>query len=104
MIIVTWRFTTTPGGWNKGLEFAKRVMASQKKGGFIPPKWWILRPRTGDNSRFSVVGEFASYAEFEKYAEKRDSDSGYQAQIKEMGESDWFTGVETTINQVIEEG
>ena len=57
--------------------------------------------RYGD--RFSVASQFASFAEYEKYLEKRDADSKYQAHLKEMGDSDWYVGVETIIAQVVEE-
>ena len=65
MIIVTWRFSTTPDGVGKGLEWAKKMSANAKKRGYGALKWWLLRPRTGDASRFSMVLE-SSCSSFQK--------------------------------------
>ena len=105
MIIANWRVSIAPGKLNKGLAWAKKTMEYQKKEGILPPKWWILRPRTGDTStRFSMVGEFASFEEFEKHEEKRNAGPEFQALQKEMWESGWYGGVEIIISQVVEEG
>ena len=104
MIIVTWRVSTAPEGAKQGLEWGNKVMAGQKKAGLAPSKWWILRPRSGDFSRFTMAAQFASLAEFEAHEAKRDADSGFQAMIKEREEADWYAGVEVIIAEVVEEG
>ena len=104
MIIVTNRWKTAMGKTEAGLEWAKKVMAYEKKAGLTAPKWWLLRPITGDTHRFTLVGEFASLAEYEEVLAKRSADSGLQAFSKEMRESDWFVGFERQIVNVVEEG
>ena len=104
MFIVTFRINTAPDGMRKGLEWAKNVMATMKKAGLAPSKWWILRPRSGDASRYSIAVQYASLAEFETHVAKRDADSGWQAMIKEREEADWFAGSEIVIAEVVEEG
>jgi hypothetical protein len=104
MIIATWRISTAPDRVREGLEWAKSAMANMKKAGHAPSKWWILRPRTGDTNRFSIAAQFASWAELETQMEKRDADSGFQNLIKERQKTDWYAGIEITINEVFEEG
>ena len=79
-------------------------MATMTKAGIAPSKWWILRPRSGEITRFTLAAQFASMAEFEEHIAKRDGNSSFQALSRERMEAGWTTGIEIIFAEVIEEG
>ena len=103
MVIVTWRFTTTPGQISKGLEWASGNTEIQEKEGFLPQKKWLLRPRTGDVNRFSAAAQFASIKEYGEWMAKAGANSAWQDRVRGLAEADWYAGTEVTISEVVEE-
>lgn len=102
MIIVAYRWETAIGKTEAGLEWSKKTGAYAKKAGLLPPKYWTLRPITGDIHKFTIAEQYASMAEYEETRAKRAADSGFQALVKEQ--SDWLAGLELIISEVVDEG
>ncbi len=73
---------------DKALEFAKKILAYEKKAGLNAPTMFLLRPMTGESGEIAFVDRFASMSEYEEMRTNRLADSGRVAILKEVRESD----------------
>ena len=102
MIDVVTSIKFVPGKGSQAREWAKKILAYQKKAGLLSGPIFLLQAETGERSKITFVEQQPSMAKYEETKTKMRADSGRMAIVKEMLDSDWFLGGTRHIYDVLE--
>lgn len=100
MIDVVNVMKVAPGKTAQALEWAKKLLAYDKKAGRAAAATSLLRPLTGEMDTIVFVGRYPSMAAFEEMHNRRTADSGWMAILNDR--SDWHLGSTRRIYGVVE--
>ncbi len=102
MIAVVTSIKIVPGKGAQAREWARKILAYEKKAGLLSGPIFLLRPATGKRIKITFAEHQPSMAKYEETKTKQRPDSGRMAIIKEMLESDWYLGGTRQIYDVLE--